>query len=61
MGLNDLSVQLVENLLLVLRVLAECEDQVLGRDAARLGASEEESQDFIDDANLAIFEVILNK
>lgn len=42
-------------------MLAKCKNQVLSRDAACLGASEEECQDFIDDADLAIFEVLLDE
>ena len=42
-------------------MLAEREDEVLRGDAAGLRACEEEGQDFVDDADLAIFEMILHK
>ena len=57
MGLNDLFFELGKDLVLVLGVLAEAIDQVLGRNAGRLRAGKEESQALVDDAHISVFEV----
>ena len=61
MRLNNHVIKFIQYFLLVFRVLAERENQVLGGHARCLRASEEESEDFIDDAFRAIFEVIIDQ
>ena len=59
--LNDHFVELGKNLTLVLGVLAEGKDEVLGGYAGRLRASEEESEHLIYDTFVSILEVVLNQ
>ena len=61
MRLDDHLVELSEYLLLVLWVFADSKDQVLGRHAARLRTSEEESEDFVDYAHFTILEVVIDE
>ena len=61
MGLDDAFVELLEDFILQLWVLAKCKDKVLRGDAACLRSSKEEGQALVDDAQRAIFEVLINE
>ena len=61
MRLYDNLVELVKDLVLVLWVLAEREDQVLSCHAARLRASKEESEAFVDNTSCPILEVLISQ
>ena len=58
-GLNDHLVELVQNFLLVLGVLAESKDQVLGGDTRCLRSCKEEGEHFVDNTIVSIFEVFI--
>ena len=61
MRLDNYLVEFIEYLLLVLWVFADGKDQVLGRHAARLRTSEEESQNFVNNAHFTILKVLIDK
>ena len=61
MRLYDNLVELIKDLVLVLWMLAERKDQVLSRHAARLRASKEESEAFVDDTSCSILEVLIRQ
>ena len=61
MRLNDNVIELITDLLLILRVLAKSKDQVLGSDTASLGASQEESQALVNDTQISVFKVFIDK
>ena len=59
--LNDSLVKLVKYPLLILRVLAEGKNEVLGGHAGRLGPREEEGEHFVDNAIISVLEVLLDQ
>lgn len=61
MRLNDYTVELVKDLILILGELAKCKNQVLRRHAARLDAGKEHSEAFVDNSDRSILEVIINQ
>ena len=61
MGLDHHLVKFIQDFLLVLWVLAESEDQVLGGDTGCLRTGKEESKNFINDAPSAVFEMFIDQ
>ena len=61
MWLHNNRFKLVKDLLLVFGVFAEGKDQVLGGYAARLRASEEESQALVDYTHCTVLKMLINQ
>jgi len=59
MGLDDLTLKLVCDLFLILRVLKQSEDQVLHSDGRGLRASEEECEALVDDPSVVVLEELV--
>ena len=61
MWLDDFLVKLVKNPFLILRMLTEGKNEVLSGHAGCLGPSEEEGEDFVDNAIISVLEVLLDQ
>ena len=61
MGLYHHLVKFIQDLLLVLWVLAESKNQVLGSATGCLRACKEEGENFVDDALSAILEMLMGQ
>ena len=59
MRLDHHLVKFIQDLLLVLWVLAESEDQVLSGDTGCLRTGKEESKNFVNDARSVVFEMFI--
>ena len=59
--LDDFLVKLVKNPFLILRMLTEGKNEVLCGHAGCLGPSEEEGEDFVDNAIISVLEVLLDQ